>query len=440
MKNILFIDLGSRNTKYGLFRFHDENSKNGSDILEPILIGISDTQGINLGRVVDYYEYENFINNLFAKIKSDTNINSIDNVFISVGGYNLYTTISSLKEEVSNQEITTEFIQNWISGKAKIGKIDMNKFVAIPEEYENIISILPRMYIIDSIDRTYNPFGLTAKNSIEVELLICSVGTDYKKTILKPFEKMSYEFTDNFSLAQKNTISFLPNIVNYSKALGSYKVLKDYPPFALMDFGYSTIEVFIILEGTPYTRVYIKRGLRNLLKDISFSLGTDMNEAENILNEIGDISKKDTDEYITYTPIFGSKTLTQEKVSKSILVETVIYPRLEEISKLVKAAVSNVFNLSIISNIILVGGGAKIKGINKVFYNLFETKFSFFETQDEKFKDYQLVNLYGMKESFVFKVKEDLKRNKYPALKVVNNTSSKNVIEKVWHFFKNYFF
>ncbi|MCS7243463.1 MAG: hypothetical protein RMJ36_01845 [Candidatus Calescibacterium sp.] len=439
MKNVLFLDLGSRNTKYALFKFNEENIKNGNDFLEPILIGIEDTGGISLGRVVDYYEYENSVTNLLKKVKSESNIQSIDNILLSVGGYNLYTTISSFKEEVNNQEITTEFIQNWISGKARIGRIETQKFVALPEEYENIISILPRMYIIDSIDRTYNPFGLTAKNSIEVELLICSVGTDYKKTILKPFEKMSYEFTDNISLNQKNTVCFLPNIVNYSKALGSYKILKDYPPFAIMDFGYSTTEVIIILEGTPYTRVYIKRGLKNLLKDISFSLGTDLNEAEKILINIGDIQKKD-DEYINYTPIFVSKTLTKERVSKSMLIETVIYPRIEEIAKLIKAAVLNVFNISILSNIIIVGGGAKIKGINKIFSNLFEIKFSVFEFPDEKFNDYQLVNLYGMKEHFSFKIKEEFKRNKYPTLKVVNNMSSRNIIERVWQFFRNYFF
>lgn len=439
MKNVLFLDLGSRNTKYAVFKLNEQNIKNGDDFLEPIVIGIDDTQGISLGRVVDYYEYENFINNLFKKLKSEINLQTIDNVLLSVGGYNLYTTISSFKEEVSNQEITTEFIQNWISGKAKIGKIETQKFVALPEEYENIISILPRMYIIDSIDRTYNPFGLTAKNSIEVELLICSVGTEYKKTILKPFEKMSYEFSDNIYLNQKNTVSFLPNIVNYSKALGSYKVLKDYPPFAIMDLGYSTTEIIIILEGTPYTRIYVKRGLKNLLKDISFSLGTDIIESERILHEIGDITKKE-EEYVNYTPIFASRTLTKEKVSKTVLLETVIYPRIEEIAKLVKTATMNVFNISILSNIILVGGGAKLKGIKKLFSNLFEIKFSLFECPDEKFADYQLVNLYGMKEHFSFKIREEVKRSKYPTLKIVNATSSRNIIEKIWQFFRNYFF
>ncbi|MEN3014813.1 MAG: hypothetical protein ABDH21_01960, partial [bacterium] len=279
MKTILFLDIGSKDTKYGLYKFNDEALKTDSNFVEPLLIGLEESKGVALGRVIDYYEYEKFIAHLIKKLKNELNIQYIDNIYLSVGGYNLYTTTSSLKEEVSNLEITGEFIQNWISGKSKIGRIDTQKFVALPEEYENIITILPRMYIIDSIDRTYNPFGLTAKNSIEVELLICSIGTDYKKTILKPFEKLSYEFADNISINQKNTITFLPTIINYSKALGGYKVLKDYPPFAVLDFGYSTIEVVVFYEGTPYTRVYIKRGLKNLIKDISFSLGTDMKEA-----------------------------------------------------------------------------------------------------------------------------------------------------------------
>ncbi|MFN3995125.1 MAG: cell division FtsA domain-containing protein [bacterium] len=440
MKNILFLDIGSKDTKYALYTIKEENIKNGTDFIESLLIGIEETKGINLGRVNDYYDYENFINEILKKIKQETDINSIDNIFISVGGYNLYTTIFSLKEEVNNLEITGQFIENWISGKAKIGKIDTQKFVALPEDYENIVSILPRMYIIDSIDRVYNPFGLTAKNSIEVELLICSIGNEYKKTILKPFEKLSYEFSDNFSLAQKNTVSFLPNIVNYSKALGSYKVLKNYPPFAVMDLGYSTTEVIIILEGNPYTRVYIKRGIKHLIKDISFSLGADLEESEKILFEIGDIYKKEDEFYLNYNPIFSSKTATKERVSKNILLETVIYPRLEEIANLIKVAIQNVFNISIISNFILVGGGAKIKGINKLFSNVFEAKFSFFDCPDQKFSDYQLINLYGMKEHFLFKLTEEYKKNKYPALKFVNKTSSKNVIEKMWQFFRNYFF
>ncbi len=438
MKNILFLDLGSRHTKFVLFRYNEDYLKNNnSDLLQPLLIGIEETNGINLGRVIDYYEYENFIIDLINKIKSE--YNSVDNIFISVGGYNLYTTISSLKEEVSNLEITGQFIEDWISRKAKIGKIDSQKFFVLPEEYEDIISILPRMYIIDSVDRVYNPSGLLAKNSIEVELLICSIGTEYKKTILKPFEKISYEFSDTISMNSKNTITFLPNIVNYSKALGSYKNLKNYPPFAIVDFGFSTIEVIIILEGTPYGRVYIKRGVKNLLKDLSFTLGTDINEAERILSNIGDIQKKD-EESLDYSPIFSSKSLVKEKVSRTIILETVIYPRLEEIANLVKSAVSNVFNYSLISNFILVGGGAKIKGVNKLFSNVFESKFSFFQCPDDKFSDFQFINLYGMKEHFVFKINEDYKRNKYPALKIVSNSNSRNFVEKVWQFLKNYFF
>lgn len=439
MKNILFLDLGSRNTKYSLFKFNDDNLKEDNNFLDPLLIGIENTQGINLGRVIDYYEYESFINNLFKKIKSEVNIQTIDNVFINVGGYNLYTTISSLKEEVNNQEINSEFIQNWISGKARIGKIDTQKFVALPEEYENIISILPRMYIIDSVDRTYNPFGLTAKNSIEVELLICSVGNDYKRTIFRPFEKMAYEFSDNITIDQKNSVVFLPSIVNYSRALGSYKVLKDYPPFAIMDFGYSTIEVIIFLEGTPFTRVYIKRGLRNLLKDISFSLGTDLEESEKIIENIGDIIQKE-DSYVAYSPIFSSKVATQEKISKSMLIETVLQPRIEEIAKLVKSAILNVFNISMISKFIVVGGAAKIKGLTKLLSNLFEIKFTTLDLNDDKFKDYQLINLYGMKENFSFRIREEYKKKKYPTLKIVNSTSSRNFIERFWQFIKNYFF
>ncbi|MEN3015761.1 MAG: cell division protein FtsA, partial [bacterium] len=172
---------------------------------------------------------------------------------------------------------------------------------------------------------------------------------------------------------------------------------------------------------------------------ISFSLGTDMKEAESILENIGDIQNRQ-EEYISYTPIFSSKSLTKEKVHKNDLIDTVIYPRLEEMAKLIKSAVSNVFNLSLISNFILVGGGAKIKGINKVFSNIFETKFSFPDLPEEKFSDYQLTNLFGMVEHFSFKIREEYKRNKYPALRAIGNTTSKNAIQKVWEFFKNYFF
>jgi len=453
MKNILFIDLGSRYTKYSLFRFNEsflkednlKNSKTAEEndkFLEPLLVGISDSQGITLGRVTDYYDYETFINDLFESIKKEANIQNIDNIFISVGGYNLYTTVSSIKEEVNNQEITSDFIYKWINGELKVGKIESQKFVVLPEDYQNIISILPRMYIVDSVDKSYNPFGLIAKNSIEVEILICSIGTEYKKVILKPFEKLGYEFFDNITLNQKNSVVFLPNIINYSKALGSYKDLKDYPPFVVMDFGYSTIEMILILEGTPYTRIFVKRGVKNILKDISFALGTDIYESERVLNEIKDISKKNGDEIISFNTIFSkhSKEKVLEKVSKSVVVDTVIIPRLEEISKIIKSAISNFFNVSIISNVVMVGGGAKIKGIDNIFSNLFEIKFSLFDCKDEKFNDLQLINLYGMKQYFSSKIKEEFKKNKYPLLKAVNKVSSKNFFERVWLFFKNYFF
>jgi len=446
MKDILFIDLGSRFTKYALFRVNiptTKDPKEENNLLDPLLIGIADSHGISLGRVIDYYEYEDFINNLLDKVKKEADVQNIDNIFLSVGGYNLYTTVSSIKEEVNYQEISADFIQRWIDeGKIKVGKIEAQKFIALPEDYQNIISILARMYIIDSVDKTHSPFGLIAKNSIEVELLICSIGDDYKKIILKPFEKRGYEFSNNITLNQKNNVVFMPSIINYSKALGSHKVLKDYPPFAIMDFGYSTIEMVLVLEGTPYTRIFVKRGVKNLLKDISFALGTNLNEAERILNEIGDITKKNSDEYLSYSTAFSShsREKVMERISKNVIVETVIIPRIEEIAKIVKGAIANFFNVGIISNIVMIGGGAKIKGLDQVLSNIFEIRFSYFECQDEKFNDLQLVNLYGMKEYFSFKIKEELKKNKYPLLKIVNNTTSKNFFERMWAFFKNYFF
>ena len=470
MTNVLFLDVGSRFTKYTLiylsessfknFNHFEKNNieknnieKNTTEILknedknnfyEILALGLADTEGINYQRVIDYSLYEDFINSLINDIKKEIGRN-IDVIFLSVGGANLYSVVSNLKIDVNNQEITHTFLDDYLSKKAKIGKIQADNIVTLPEDFENIISILPRLFIIDSVDKTYNPIGLTAKNNIEIELFISCIKGDHKKNITKPFEKLGFEVTDNINLNSKNALFFIPNVLAYNKAIsnGSFssKKLRDLPPLAIIDLGYSITELIVILEGAPYLKVYIKRGLKNILKDISFALGVTLEEAENILLNIN-ISKiyKD-DEYIEINPFFysNSNLIQKEKVQIHSLIDTVIIPRIEEIAKLLKSALANSFSYSLISsNILLVGGGAEIKGIDKIIHNIFEIRTTPFKINKQYFADYRLTNLYGMVEVFVDKIYQDYKRNKYE-INLVKSNKVKGIIEKISDFFKNFF-
>jgi cell division protein FtsA len=468
MANILFLDVGSRFTKYAFIYLSDSSFKNfnafeknniekntnevgknevkneeKNSFYEILALGLADTEGINYQRVIDYSLYEDFINSLINDIKKETSRN-IDVIFLSVGGANLYSVVNNLKIDVSNQEITHTFLDDYLSKKAKIGKIQADNIVTLPEDFENIISILPRLFIIDSVDKTYNPIGLTAKNNIEIELFISSIKGDHKKNITKPFEKLGFEVTDNINLNSKNALFFIPNVLAYNKAISnssfSSKKLRDLPPLAIIDLGYSITELIVILEGAPYLKVYIKRGLKNILKDISFALGVTLEEAENILLNIN-ISKiyKD-DEYIEINPFFysNSNVIQKEKVQIHSLIDTVIIPRVEEIAKLLKSALANSFSYSLISNILLVGGGAEIKGIDKIIHNIFEIRTTPFKINKQYFGDYRLTNLYGMVEVFVDKIYQDYKRNKYE-INLVKSNKVKGIIEKISDFFKNFF-
>lgn len=457
MANVLFLDIGSRFTKYCLvelsetyfknFSAYEKNNNNNNqeknNFYEILALGLADTEGINYQRVIDYSLYEDFINSLFNDIKKETNKN-VDIILLSVGGPNLYSVVNNLKIDVNNQEITHGFLDDYLTKRTKIGKIQADTIVALPEDFENIISILPRLFVIDSVDKTYNPIGLIAKNNIEIELFISSIKGDHKKNITKPFERLGFEVNDNINLNSKNSLFFIPNVLAYNKAIGSSglnsKKLKDLPPLAIVDFGYSITEIVVILEGTPYVKAYIKRGLKNILKDISFALGINLEEADNILLNI-DISKiYKEDDYIEVNPFFysNSNIIQKEKAQLRSLIDTVIIPRMEEITKLLKSALTNFFNYSLISNILIVGGGANIKGIDKIMYNTFEFRTSNFKVNQKYFEDYRLVNLYGMIEIFVDKIYQDYKRNKYE-INIVKSTKVKNMVEKIYDFFKNFF-
>ncbi len=466
MANVLFLDIGSRFTKYCIieisenyFKNYSVNFKEGKNndaqnngtknsekntFYEILALGLADTEGINYQRVVDYSLYEEFINSLISDIKKETNKN-LDIILLSVGGPNLYSVISNLKIEVNNQEITHSFLDDYLSKKAKIGKIQADTIVALPEDFENIISILPRLFIIDSVDKTYDPIGLTPKNSLEIELFISAIKSDHKKNITKPFEKLGFELNDNINFNSKNVLFFIPNALSYNKAIinsnnFSSRKLRELPPLAVIDLGYSITEVAVILEGTPYVKVYIKRGIKNVLKDISFAWGIDLEEAENILLNI-DISKiHKEDEYIEIKPFFynNSNVVQKEKIQIQAIIDTVIIPRLEEILKLLKSALANTFSYSLISNILLIGGGANIKGIDKLIYNTFEIRTNLFKINKKYFEDYRLINLYGMIEIFIDKIYQDYKRSKYE-INIVKSNKVRGIVEKISDFFKNFF-
>jgi len=473
MANVLFLDIGSRFTKYSFIYLSENNFKNlntfeknnneknanevakdeikkgeiknesKNNFYEILALGLADSEGINYQRVVDYSLYEDFITSLINDIKKETGKN-IDIIFLSVGGANLYSVVNNLKIDVNNQEITHTFLDDYLSKKAKIGKIQADNIVALPEDFENIISILPRLFIIDSVDKTYNPVGLTAKNSLEIELFISSIKGDHKKNITKPFEKLGFEVNDNINLNSKNVLFFIPNVLAYSKGISSggfnSRKLRELPPLAIIDLGYSITELIVILEGAPYVKVYIKRGLRNILKDISFALGVTLEEAENILLNINISKIYKEDDYIEINPFFyyDSNVIQKEKVQIYSLIDTVIIPRVEEISKLLKSALANSFSYSLISNMLLVGGGAEIKGIDKIIYNIFEIRTTPFKINKQFFDNYRLTNLYGMIEVFVDKVYQDYKRSKYE-IGLVKSNKVKGIIEKISDFFKNFF-
>ncbi len=236
--------------------------------------------------------------------------------------------------------------------------IDCANSIKIPLD-RNLLHVIPQQYIIDGTDGFQNPVDTIAYR-LDADVHIITASRTSVQNIKTCIEQANYQLDE---VMLKTLACTEAVMVEDEKKLGSI----------LIDIGGGTTDVVVVLKDAPICTCSIPIGGNLVTNDIAVVKGIPTPTAEKIKIENGccwpGIVENDDAEVII--PGFGSRN--SELTSRVELCE-IIYPRMEEIFKMVKNEIIQKASVSeLAGSIILTGGGAQLNGAVELAQSVFET-------------------------------------------------------------------
>jgi len=233
--------------------------------------------------------------------------------------------------------------------------IDAAQAVSLPFERE-ILHVLPQEFYIDQGEGVRDPIGNTGVR-LEVQVHIVTASTASTQAIYKAVRSAGYEIT---------------NLVLNPIVVGSalLKAEEEEVGTILIDIGGNTTDVSVYYKGAIRHTASIGLGGKYVTSDITVGLKIPSSLAEKLKISGGHAfsAAVSPDDMIDIPEMGGRK---QSKVSR-ILLASIIEARMEEIFKLARSAAerSGFFN-KLSCGVVLTGGGAKLRGLNKLAQRVF---------------------------------------------------------------------
>ncbi|MEZ4913843.1 MAG: cell division protein FtsA [Chitinophagales bacterium] len=317
--------------------------KDHNGTIEILGVGIAPSTGLSRGVIVN-------IDNTVQAIKAavgqlqDAIALDITEVYAGIAGKHITTTRqeSSIVRENESEEITKEDIQrlNAIAHK-----------VNLPHGYE-IIQVVPQEYTIDGEVGIKEPIGMAGLR-ISAEYLLILADIASTKNIFRSIERAGL----------KLKWLFLEPIAAAEAVLDA---LEKRGGVALIDIGGGTSDVIIVQDGIVRETLIIPFGGKIITEDIRKGCKIVVEWAEELKVNYGSAipEEKHHNQIIT---IPGIRHRTPRELSRYQLSE-IIYWRIVEIMKYIMAYIDgSKYHSEITLGIVLSGGGAKLKNIDKVF-------------------------------------------------------------------------
>ena len=331
------IDIGSYTTKIVVVRYIKE--ENSYDVLASTKV---QTVGIKKGIITDKAMAIRTINTAVEEIKKQIGF-KIDKAIINIPCYDLDVTIH-------NGLIYTD--DGIIDGK-DISKCFKNTIKDNIREDREVITVFPIDFTIDDDDKVRNPIG---KNGYKLEcrMLISTVPKELVYSYLDLLEECKIEVID----------LCIGPVADYYQA---YQEEFKNRVGAVVNIGYSKIEVSVFNKGLLVKASTLPIGSRMIDKDINYIYGFDKTTCRNLKEGLAfaESSYASNTESIEYESLDGDKKkITQLELSQ------IVEARLEELLKNVKKSLKNLTNREI-SYIIITGGISDIPGFNYLIENIF---------------------------------------------------------------------
>ncbi len=310
------------------------------------------SQGIKRGQVINIDEATRAIINSIEAAERMAGY-SLANTLISVGGAHIVSQNSRGVVAITNpgQEVVREDVNR---------VLEAARAISLPASRE-ILHVLPRTYTVDAQEGIIDPIGMSGVR-LEVETHIITASSTSLKNLQKCVEEVGTTIEGFvFDALASASIVTTPT----EKELG----------VTLIDIGGGTTSVAIFSEGAPIDSLVVPIGASNITNDLAIGLRLSIDDAEKLKLALSE--KQDNKQLINLAKAGQEKNKEKndeeeldleklgikfdgKKITKKMIIEEVIQPRLEEIFGLIYDELkrNNLLELTP-AGVVLAGGGAQ---------------------------------------------------------------------------------
>ncbi len=317
---------------------------------QPVFLGKGEvkSRGFNGGKVVDFSEFSNSVNEALEIAERQAGGNVVD-VIISLSDFKYNSYNMSVKKEYSFEKtLSVHDLQECSSLIPIHEKIDLDK--------EALIHVIPTKFIVDG-NRVENIEGTLAKN-LEVEYFLITVEAEMYSNLINALKLLNLNVKHVVSNAYASALSTL---VEDEKNLGTL----------LVDIGKSTMSL-AVFEGDILKYNYsISAGGDAITKYISRNMNVKYSEAERLKIKYGmkPLLPFEMSDYITVKCIGENGEDEDQDVLKSFYLDTVrVVVNVE--MELLKKHLERI-HLTSFKKIVLTGSGAKLSGLKEFVSEIF---------------------------------------------------------------------
>lgn len=298
------------------------------------------SRGVRRGQIVNIEECVSSITDCVESAERMAGF-GVDSAYVSISGENIQSQNSQGLVAITEQE-------GEIGADDVFRVIEAARAISLPTSRE-IIHVLPREFIVDGQHGIKDPTGMSGVR-LETEAHLITGLSPAIKNVTRCVSEIGVNVSDLVFAGLASSESVLTDT---DKELG----------VVLIDIGGGTTSVCLFVEGSCVYSSVIPVGAKKISDDIAIGLQISVDSAEKIKHYLGK-SKKDInpEDAKTADEIDLAKLgLTEDvkKVSRKMITEGIIRPRLNEIFSMVNQVIKQSgIEGQTPAGVIITGGGA----------------------------------------------------------------------------------
>jgi cell division protein ftsA len=233
----------------------------------------------------------------------------------------------------SSSEVTEDDVAR-LENVATVGKVPANR---------EILEVVPYEYRLDGQDNIKNPIGMTGTR-LELRANVVSGLVPHLGNLHKLAE-----------MSNIDAVRIVPTVLASAQAVLNELQMEN--GVAVIDIGASTTGVAVFEEGDLQHLSVVPMGSQNVTNDLAIGLKVDLEIAEKVKLQHGELGGETTG-------VIDIKHEKETQVFHRAEVAEIVEARYEEIFELVAKELKKAGGISKMpSGAVLVGGGAKVKGL-----------------------------------------------------------------------------